>query len=265
MTISVRTDKPPDLSIVMPCYNEENVVGYTIPKLVMAFANAGYELEVIAVDNGSKDATGDIIKKIAVRYPSVVPHRIEVNQGYGWGILSGIPLCRAPWIGMIPADGQVDAEDVVRLYESAAATDGKVLAKVRRRFRMDGFSRKVVSTGYNVLVRVLWPRLGSIDVNGSPKMLKREYIHAMRLRSKDWFLDPEMVIKAHYMGLRVFELNVFARLRGSGLSHVRATTCWEFLSNLLRFRLSPHWAQDFGPLPAQSDVAVTTEAHQGTY
>jgi glycosyltransferase involved in cell wall biosynthesis len=265
MKRSVRIDKRLDLSIVMPCYNEESVLGYTIPKLASAFENAGYQLELVAVDNGSTDSTGELIKKLAVRYPSVVYHRVEENQGYGWGVLSGLPVCRAPWIGIIPADGQVDAEDVVRLYESAAATDGKVLAKVRRRFRMDGISRKMVSTTYNLLVRALWPQLGSIDVNGSPKILRREYILAMRLRSKDWFLDPEIVIKAHYMGLRVHELNVFARLRGNGLSHVRATTCWEFLRNLLLFRFSPAWMQDFAPLTAKADMSVATKAPQGTY
>ncbi|MBK6457227.1 MAG: hypothetical protein IPF87_14330 [Gemmatimonadetes bacterium] len=64
--------------------------------------------------------------------------------------------------------GQVDAEDMVRLKEAAAATRGRVLAKVRGHFRMDGLPRKLVSTSYNVFVRVLWPGLASIDVNGSP-------------------------------------------------------------------------------------------------
>ena len=51
---------------------------------------------------------------------------IEVNDGYGNGILSGIPLCTAPWVGIIAADGQVDAEDVVRLFEAVTATNGSV-------------------------------------------------------------------------------------------------------------------------------------------
>lgn len=243
----------PHLSIVMPCYNEESVLGYTIPKLMAAFSQAGFRLELVAVDNGSRDRTGEVIKQLAVKYPGVVPHRVEVNQGYGFGILSGIPVCRAPWIGIIPADGQVDAEDVVRLFEAVLATNGKVLGKVRRRFRMDGLARKVVSASYNVMVRMLWPHLGSIDVNGSPKIIHSQYIRAMRLRSKDWFLDPEIVIKAHYMGLRIHELNVFSRLRGNGLSHVRAGTCFEFLRNLLRFRFSPAVARDMDPVTIEPD------------
>ena len=129
-------------------------------------------------------------------------------------------------------------------YESELATDGKVLAKVRRRFRMDGLLRKIVSTCYNLFVRLLWPRLASIDVNGSPKILRREYLLAMDLKSKEWFLDPELMVKAHYMGLRILEFNAFARMRGSGLSHVRPNTCWEFVRDLLIFRFSGRFRFD---------------------
>ena len=233
--------RPPalaDISFVMPCYNEESAIGYTIPKLIEAFETAGHHLELIAVDNGSWDKTGEIIKCLASQNPAVVYHRVETNEGYGHGILSGIALCHAPWIGIIPADGQVDAEDVVRLYEAAAATSGQVVAKVRRRFRMDGLRRKVISVAYNLFACLLWPRLESIDLNGSPKILPREAVMAMHLQSKGWLLDPEIMIKAHYMGLKILELNVFARMRANGLSHVHMTACWDFFWTLLRYRFS---------------------------
>lgn len=229
----------PELSFVMPCYNEQDIIGYTIPRFTAAFRKAGIKLELIAVDNGSRDRTGEMIREMAANDPAIVYHRVEVNEGYGNGILRGIKVCHASWIGIIPCDGQVDAEDVVALFDSVKTTNGNVLAKVRRRFRMDGLWRKVVSVGYNLMVRALWPRLGSIDVNGSPKILPRDALIAMDLKSKNWFLDPEIVIKAHYMGLRVLEFNVFARMRGNGLSHVRVMTCWEFLRNLMIFRFSP--------------------------
>ncbi len=236
-----------DLSIVMPAYNEEEVVGVTTQQLFQAFEKAGYRLEVIAVDNGSGDRTGAVLRGLQPALPGLVVHRVEVNEGYGNGILQGIPLAGADWVGIIPADGQVDADDVARLFRSAVATNGMVVAKVRRRFRLDGLRRKVVSTAYNLFVLMLWPTLGSLDVNGTPKILRRQYLQAMGLTSKHWFLDPELMIKARYMGLRVLELNVFARMRGTGLSNVRASTCWEFFRDLLRYRftgLLPRWKRE---------------------
>lgn len=232
----------PDVSIVMPCYNESAIVEYTVRRLAAAFEDRGWRLELVTVDNGSTDATGDILSRLERELPAVVKHRVERNQGYGFGVISGLPRCTAEWLGIIPADGQVDAEDVVRLFEAAVASDGWIVAKVRRRFRMDGLWRKVVSVSYNLFVRALWPRLGSIDINGSPKLFPRRAYEAMDLQSKDWLLDPEIMIKAHRLGLRVLELNVFARMRGNGLSHVRATTCWTFFRRLLGFRLSRSFA-----------------------
>jgi len=237
----------PDLSLVMPCYNEEGIVSYTISQLAEAFAERGHRLEIVAVDNGSTDRTGQILAKLATEHPGVVPHRVDVNQGYGHGLLSGIPIASGCWVGFIPADGQVDSGDVVQLFEAALASDGQVLAKVRRRFRMDGPIRKLVSIAYNLFFRVLWPRMASLDINGSPKIVLRENLVAMDLESRGWFLDPEMMIKAHYMGLRILEFSVFARMRGTGLSHVRAITCWEFFRKLVAVKFlgtSGSWRQN---------------------
>lgn len=226
----------PELSLVVPAYNEAGGVGSTIDRLFAAFAASPYCLEVVAVDNGSTDGTGEVLRAMQARHPRLTVHTVPVNEGYGNGILQGIPLASAPWVGMIPADGQVDAEDVVRLFEAALASDAPVVAKVRRRFRLDGIRRKVVSVAYNLMVLALWPGLGTLDMNGSPKLLRREALRAMQLNSRQWFLDPELMIKAHYMGLKVLEVNVFARMRGTGMSHVRVATCWEFLTELLRYR-----------------------------
>jgi glycosyltransferase involved in cell wall biosynthesis len=243
----------PEFSLVVPCYNEQETIPFTIPPLALAFARAGVRLELVAVDNGSRDRTGEILEGFVASGLPVVRHRVEVNQGYGWGVIEGLRRCRAPWIGIIPCDGQVDPEDVVKLFEAVRYTDGKVLGKVRRRFRMDGPLRKVVSIAYNAFVFCLWPRLGSIDVNGTPKIVHREVMRRLDLRSTKWFLDPELMIKAHALGVRVIEMNVFARMRSHGLSHVRAATCWEFFSTLLGYRFGSairRWRQTVEPLPS---------------
>jgi glycosyltransferase involved in cell wall biosynthesis len=235
----------------MPCFNEDEVIGHTIPQFVRAFAAAGHRLQLVACDNGSTDRTGEVIQAFVRQGLPVVYHRVERNQGYGHGILSALPRCDAPWIGIIPCDGQVDAEDVARLFDVVKFSDGRVLGKVRRRFRMDGVTRKVVSILYNGFVWILWPRLGSIDINGTPKILHRDVLNVLDLQSRQWFLDPEIMVKAHYLGIRVLEMNAFSRMRSKGLSHVRASTCTEFLVNLLRFKFGnglKTWRRTHPPL-----------------
>lgn len=226
----------PDVSFIMPCYNEQEMIPFTIPEFVRAFEKAGHRLELVVCDNGSSDRTGEIIKEFAANGLPVVFHRVEPNEGFGNGVLKSIPICTGPWIGVIPADGQTDAEDVARLFQIVKHSDGRVIGKVRRRFRMDGLTRKIVSIAFNGFVFVLWPGLGSLDVNGNPKIIHRDVLAAMDLQSKGWFLDPEIMVKAHYLGVRILEMSVFARMRSRGLSHIRASACVEFFVGLLKLK-----------------------------
>ncbi len=226
----------PALSLVLPCYNEEDSLENIVLALDQCFRRDGVALQFVLVNNGSTDRTGEVIDRLAARGLPITKVTVEVNQGYGYGILQGLQKAHGRLVGFVCADGQVDAEDVVKAYKVAERASGQVLVKVRRCFRMDGWVRKIVSTIYNSLISVLFGGLGSIDINGNPKFLSRRNLLAMRLVSRDWFLDAEIMIKAKYLDLRVIEMNVFARMREGGNTNVRPQTCWEFLGNLWRYR-----------------------------
>jgi dTDP-4-dehydrorhamnose 3,5-epimerase-like enzyme/SAM-dependent methyltransferase len=263
----------PEVSIVLPCYNEEKCLRNTARAILQAFANHRLRLELVMVDNGSRDGTVEIIDELIAAGLPVVKVVVPVNQGYGHGILEGLKRCRSPFVGYLCADGQVSAEDVVRIYRLVQGTDGRLLAKVRRRFRKDGLIRKISSIGYNSLMLLVFGRLEAIDINGSPKIFSREVYKAMQLESRDWFLDAEIVIKAKRLGLTVLELNVRGLSRQGGKSNVRLQTCLEFAKNIARHRfLRPFFvgspapsaaagggAEEVSPAPA----AQVTAAHSG--
>lgn len=226
----------PAVSLVMPCYNEEACLRQTATELVRAFAANNIPLQLVLVDNGSKDRTGLIIDELIGQGLPIEKVTVSVNQGYGHGILEGLKHCTAPLAGYLCADGQVAAEEAVQVFEQARDSSVPALAKVRRRFRKDSWRRKVVSVIYNLGAPFVFGSLGSIDLNASPKILPRESLLAMHLESKDWFLDPEVMIKAKYLGLRVLERDVEGLERAGGKSNVRYTTCLQFVKNLLRYR-----------------------------
>lgn len=225
-----------DLSLVIPCFDEEGSVRGTATELVRAFRDAGAALELVLVDNGSTDRTGRVIDELLDEGFPVRKVTVEVNQGYGYGVLCGLRASTGHLVGFMGADGQIEPRDVVRAYQVAARAKTPKLVKVRRRLRLDGIVRGIVSSGYNLAAAALFGGLGSRDINGSPKILPRHVAAAMDLRSHDWFLDAEVLIKAKRMGLPVYDLNVIGQRREEGASHVRASTCWEFARNLLRYR-----------------------------
>lgn len=243
----------PDLSLAVPCYNEGDCIRNTASHLVEVFRQKAINLQLVLVDNGSTDDTAAVIDALIAEGLPVLKRQVALNQGYGHGVLVGLEACHGRFVGFICADGQVDASDVLRLYEVVAGAKNPRLAKVRRRFRMDGLQRKLVSVLYNVAANILFGGLGSIDINGNPKILPRDYLDRMRLQSKDWFLDAEVMLKAKRLGLPVFEMNVMAQMREDGVSHVRPSTIWEFIGNLWRWRL--------GRVPAQNPDPETVRPH----
>lgn len=233
-----QTDQPtrPDLSLSIPCYNEVDCLRHTAERLIDAFHAKDVNVELVLVDNGSEDGTGAVIDKMIADGLPVVKQTVTKNIGYGYGVLCGLAASRGKFVGILPADGQTDAKDVAHLYDLLANAKTPKLVKARRRFRMDGFTRKIVSIGYNILANIVFGGLRSIDVNGTPKLFPREYMEKMQLRSTDWFLDTEILLKAKQLNLSVFEVNVFGQMREEGVSHVDGAAIRDFFVNLYRWR-----------------------------
>lgn len=230
--------RTPAVSLAIPCYNEEECLEATLRDLLRAFAARNIAAELVPVDNGSTDGTGAILDRMMAEGLPIRKVHVAVNQGYGHGALEGLRACSAPLVGILCADGEVSPEDVVRLCESLLEARQPSLAKVRRRYRKDGILRKVQSTVYNVMMSVIFGALHSLDVNGNPKIFPRAAFQKMALRSKDWFLDAEIMIKARWLGLQVIECDVQGKHRQGGKSHVKWHTCLEFVRNIFRYRLS---------------------------
>ena len=229
-------NSPPVLSLVLPCFNEEDAIRAVATELATSFEKAGTSLELVLVDNGSTDRTGAILDELVSAGLPVTKVTVAVNAGYGNGILRGYEASRGAYVGHLCADGQIDPADVLRVFRLVEGrTDA--IAKVTRRARVDGWRRIVVSAGYNAVMTACFGRLGTRDINASPKILSRARFLEMRLASMDWFIDPEMLLKAKRMGLAVIEAEVTSGRRKGGVSKVRLSAIVEFVRNIAACRI----------------------------
>ncbi|MHB2018504.1 MAG: glycosyltransferase family 2 protein [Candidatus Xenobia bacterium] len=222
------------LSLVVPLYNEEANVVTVAQALLGALRTGPDAFELVLVDNGSRDGTGRLIDELMAKHPEVRKVRVEVNQGYGWGVLCGLQSAVGAHVGFMGGDGQIDPIDVVALWRRAV-TQQVDLAKVCRMRREDGWKRRVVTFFCNLIFPLVFP-VRTRDINGTPKILRREVYEGLHLRSKDWFLDAEVMIKCGRLGCRIDEMPVTFLARAGGQSNVRLTTLWEFLLNIARAR-----------------------------
>ncbi len=223
------------LGLSVPLLNEEALVGEVARDILRAADAGGLELRLALVDNGSQDGTGEAIDALAVEDARVLAVHVSPNRGYGGGILAGVEALRAEGspdvLGWCWGDGQVDPAVIPALYR--ACQEGAMLAKARRVERQDGLQRRVVTTGYAAVTRALGVR--TRDVNGCPKLLRREAWEALAPGHTDWFLDAEVVLGAEARGWEIAELPVVMRPRRAGKSKVRAGTVLEFAVNLGRW------------------------------
>lgn len=216
------------LGLSVPLYNEEACVEAVAEGLLEALK--GVPLDLVLVDNGSTDGTGALVNALAVKHRAIRGMHLVQNAGYGGGILAGLNSLDTPIVGWTWGDGQVRPEVVREAYDRLAS-GGLDLVKARRVQRLDGRQRLVVSRVYNRVMRHGFG-VSTIDVNGCPKLMTARAFEALGLRSLDWFLDPECLLKAAEQGLRVGEVDAVMHPREGGASKVRLDTSREFLERL---------------------------------
>lgn len=243
-TAKISTDETstPDLSLVVPCYNEEACLEETMPPLANAFSEAGISLQLVLVDNGSTDKTTEVIDRLIARGLPITKGSVDVNRGQGRGFLTGFDLARGRHIGFTCADGQVLPKDVVAICRAVIEASTPTLAKALRRSRQDGWIRYVVSVGFNTIMRIVFPRVQSFDINGNPKIMPADILRKMELESQDWFLEAEVMLKAWRLGLPVCELSVHGLKREAGDSSVSVATALEFVRNIFVYRFGGPWS-----------------------
>lgn len=224
----------PPVALVVPLYDEEGNVERVARDLLTVFRRARVPLTLLLVDNGSRDGTRVIVQRLEADEPEVEGVYLDRNAGYGGGILAGMDRATTPIVGYLWGDGQVAAEDVLRVYRRLLV-DRADLAKARRVQRRDGWRRALVTRVYNT-VTLWWFHIPSSDTNGCPKLFRRAAWESLRPASSDWFLDPEIMIAAARQNMALAEVDVVARARDSGASKVGLGTVVEFALNLTRER-----------------------------
>jgi glycosyltransferase involved in cell wall biosynthesis len=167
---------PVSLSIALPCFNEEKNVETTIRDILAWFTEDGIDGEVIAVNDGSRDGTGEVLARLAKEKSNVKVVTHPTNLGYGCAVRSGLDAGTKEWIAFMDSDGQFKAADFRKLLPFTA--DYAIITG-RRRKRADPFMRRVNAKLFavlNVLILGIWVR----DINCAMKMFRRDIWHKVR-------------------------------------------------------------------------------------
>ena len=227
--------KAPELSVVMPFYNEGKQTEITAKNALANLKKLKIDFELILVDNGYKDETGEIIKGLGKTYKNIVPVRVEKNIGYGFGVRMGLAKADGNVLGWTDGDGQFDIQSLNEAY-TKLKSGNYGLCKGKRTNRGDSLLRKFASICFNLLFNILFLNT-TTDINSKPKFITRKCYKSFSISSNDWFIDAEVLIKAKRMGFRICDIPLTFSARKTGKSNVKFMTVLEFLFNLIKFRL----------------------------
>lgn len=243
-SLDLRVD---ELSYFFPAHNEAENIEPLVAEALGVLPAMARRFEIIAVDDGSRDATAEIADRLAAEHPDVVRvvHH-ATNQGYGAALRSGMRASRYQLVAFTDGDRQFRLTDLGNLLEcllrpatGAPAPDVVVGYRLKR---ADPAVRLVYARAYRLALRTFFG-LGLRDVDCACKLFRRDALRGVRLESGGAFLSAELLIKLKALGRRVVEVGVphYPRTAGSA-SGARPTVVFRAVRDfwLLRLRLWAH-------------------------
>lgn len=204
--------KPFSLTITFPCYNEEANVERVTRAAVEIGRKVADELEVVIVNDGSKDRTGEIGERLAAEIPEVRIVHNNPNRGYGGALSRGFKEATKNWIFYTDGDGQFDLGELPRILPLLESHD---IVSCYRLDRKDPFMRKLNAFAWSTLVNILF-RIGLRDIDCAFKIYPKTFIDQIEMHSRGALIDTEMLAKARNRGLRVAQLGVHHYPRTAG-------------------------------------------------
>lgn len=151
---SFAPELPPELSVVIPCYNEEDCLEELHRRVSAAAATIG-SYEILLVNDGSRDATWDIMQRLAASDPQLTVVNLSRNHGHQLALTAGLDLCRGEYILVIDADLQDPPELVSAMLELMRKERADVVYGVRRsREGETAFKKTTAKLFYRLLSRV---------------------------------------------------------------------------------------------------------------
>ena len=204
----------PYLSVVIPAYNEALRVGSSLEKTQAFLESKPYPTELIAVDDGSKDGTPQVLREAAARFPSMRILRNEPNRGKGFSVRRGVLEARGEFVVFTDADLSAPIEETEKLLEALTSTGGDAAVGSRAlRRELIGIHqpllREISGRGFNLLVR-LFTGLNVRDTQCGLKLFRRSTTRlAFELQKITRFgFDPELLFLIQRIGGKIVEVPV---------------------------------------------------------
>ncbi len=223
----------PNLSVFFPAYNEQDNIGTLTETSVNVLEEIGGEYEVMIVNDGSTDRTGEVAEELARRYPRVRVIHHERNLGYGAALKTGFTSAKNDYIFYTDGDRQFDVRELKKFVALVGLSDLVVGFRIRKRYTL---YRNIASFIYNLVLQLLF-HLRYRDVNCAFKLVPKSLVDRTGIEAVGFFVDAELLIKAQRLGYTATEVGVNHYHRVAGLTTVSSRSILGTIKEMIEFYL----------------------------
>jgi len=196
-------------------FNEELNIEHAMNAAVEACTRYADDYEIIIVDDASTDRSPFLVACRAVENPNIRMITHEKNRKLGGSLKTGFAAATKDLVLYMDADLPFDPDALGRAMRAIEVTGADLIAGYRLDRTLEGPKRTMYSYLYNGLIGVLfgWPHR---DINFSFKLMKREVLEVVELKSEGSLIDAELIVKAKNRGFTIQQigLDYFPRIRG---------------------------------------------------
>lgn len=222
------------LSVIVPCYNEAR----NIPLILSGFDKVldRKDVEVVLVNNGSTDDSKEVFEKLLPQYAFAKLVDVPKNQGYGYGIISGLQKANGTYIGWTHADMQTDPKDVIKALEIIENDDEEVNIYVKGDRKGRPFFDQFFTSGMSFFETIyMGEKLH--DINAQPNIFHRNFFKSWENPPHDFALDLYALYMAKKQKIKVIRFDVLfpERIHGSSSWNTGFAAKKKFIKRTLDF------------------------------
>tara|TARA_Y100000996_G_C22510569_1_gene638199 strand:- start:467 stop:1183 length:717 start_codon:yes stop_codon:yes gene_type:complete len=197
-----------DLSIVIPCYNEEDNISFLFKNLKKLISKHKKRIEIIIVENGSTDKTRSKIQKdILFKSKKIKLVLIDKNKGYGHGIMTGVKKSKGNYVSWCHADMQTKPQDVFNAFYKNKLNLKKFRSVVKGKRINRNYFDQIFTIGMSILASLTFGRKLT-DINAMPKLFPKSFIRYMKNPPNDFSLDVYFLVIAAIKKYKIIEHEV---------------------------------------------------------
>ncbi len=193
------------ISVFFPCFNDEPTIGSMVMLALGTLDRLGVDGEVIVVNDGSTDGSGEVLAGITAREPHVRVVDHEHNSGYGAVLRTGFAAASRQWVFYTDGDAQYDPTELELLVRQAG--DDVDVVQGYKLHRADGWVRTVIGRAYHRLVSAAFG-LRIRDTDCDFRLIRRAMLEKIELQHDTGVICVELVRKLQDAGAVFTEVGV---------------------------------------------------------